>query len=74
MTVTVDAALEKIYTAIHNDNDNLDAHIRELKTALAEQNTNSVTVDSSRLVQGNRQGRKLMQAYFRQRGVIVDFS
>lgn len=74
MTTAVDAALEKIYTSIHNDNDNLDEHIRELKSALTAQNTNSVTVDSNRLVQGNRQGRKLMQAYFRQRGVIVDFS
>jgi hypothetical protein len=30
--------------------------------------------DPARLVQNNRSGRKLMQAYFRQRGVTVKFS
>jgi hypothetical protein len=30
--------------------------------------------DPTRLVQNNRAGRKLMQAYFRQRGVSVSFS
>ena len=30
--------------------------------------------DPARLVQSNRAGRKLMQAYFRQRGVAVKFS
>jgi hypothetical protein len=30
--------------------------------------------EPSKLAQNNRQGRKLMQAYFRKRGVTVSFS
>jgi hypothetical protein len=32
------------------------------------------TFDPAKLAQANRSGRKLMQAYFRQRGVRVKFS
>lgn len=66
--------LEHIYTSLHNDNAGLDGHIAALKNALSEQNQKSVIIDVVRLVQANRQGRKLMQAYFRQRGVTVNFS
>lgn len=74
MSLPLEQALENIYTSLQNDNDNLDQHITALKTTLAASGTNSVTVDPARLVQPNRQGRKLMQAYFRQRGVIVNFA
>lgn len=70
----LEQALENIYVSMQNDNDNIDHHIAQLKTTLAAQNTNQVTVDPARLVQPNRQGRKLMQAYFRQRGVMVEFA
>ncbi len=70
----LEQALENIYVSMQNDNDNIDHHIGQLKATLAESGTNTVTVDPARLVQPNRQGRKLMQAYFRQRGVIVEFS
>jgi hypothetical protein len=45
-----------------------------LKTALAQAGQKEAEFDPARLVQNNRQGRKLMQAYFRQRGVTVKFS
>lgn len=74
MANTVEQALENIYTSLHNDNDGLDAHIATLKSALAAAGKKDVMVDTARLVQANRQGRKLMQAYFRQRGVTVKFN
>jgi hypothetical protein len=73
-TVTIDQVLESIYASLHANNQNLDQHIAALKGALAaESKTSVVTVDPTRLPQNNRQGRKIMQAYFRQRGVVVTF-
>lgn len=72
--LTLDQALENIYTSMMNNNHQIDAHIVALKDVLKTANTNQVTVDPARLAQSNRQGRKLMQAYFRQRGVIVNFA
>lgn len=66
--------LEQIYTSLHNDNDNIDAHIAELKSALKAAGEKSVVVDPTRLMQNNRQGRKIMQTYFRKRGVTVTFA
>lgn len=72
--MTIDATLENIYLALERNNEGLDAHIAELKKLLAAQGTNTVEVDTKRLVQGNRQGRRLMQTYFKKRGVIVTFA
>ena len=66
--------LENIYTSLHNDNDNLDTHIAALKAVLTKEGLPSVEVDTSRLPQGNRQGRKLMESHFKKRGVLVTFS
>ncbi len=71
---TIPQALESIYSSLSNDNDNLDTHIATLKSALAEQGTNTVEVDTAQLAQQNRQGRKYMQSYFKQRGVLVTFT
>lgn len=73
-TLTLEQALENIYASLQNDNQDIDAHIEHLKAAMAEQGQKSVAVDPARLVQNNRQGRKTMQAYFRKRGVTVDFA
>ena len=69
---SVDQALENIYTSVNGNNEDLDLHINALKKAL--DGKNEVTVDQSRLVHGNRESRKRMQAYFRQRGLKVSFS
>lgn len=71
--LTTEQALEAIYTSLQNDNENIDAHIAQLKAALAASGQKSIEVDSARLVQNNRPGRKMMQSYFRKRGVVVTF-
>jgi hypothetical protein len=70
--LTVDQALENIYASIQNDNEDIDLHIAALKTALGGKK--DVVVDPARLAQPNREGRKLMQSYFRKRGVSVTFT
>jgi hypothetical protein len=70
---TVSQAIEAIYTSIRNDNEELDAHIAALKGAMAREGVKEATFETSKLVQPNRQGRKLMQSYFRKKGVVVGF-
>ena len=71
---TVEDATESVYASLQADNADLDAHIATLKAALARAGLKEAVFDPARLAQNNRQGRKLMQAYFRQRGVKVTFS
>jgi hypothetical protein len=73
-TPTVEAAINSIYDSLRADNEDLDPRIAALKAALAEAGLKEAVFDPSKLVQNNRSGRKLMQAYFRQRGVTVKFS
>ncbi|EJJ30068.1 hypothetical protein [Rhizobium sp. CF142] len=71
---TVADAIDRVYVSIQADNADIDAHIATLKAALAREGLKEAVFDPARLVQNNRSGRKLMQAYFRQRGVTVKFS
>ena len=71
--ITVAAAIEAIYASIKADNADLDQHIVTLRRALAAEGSNVATFDPKRLAQNNRQGRKLMQSYFRKRGVSIAF-
>ncbi|MCO5160015.1 MAG: hypothetical protein M9939_02680 [Mesorhizobium sp.] len=70
---TVADATELIYASLQADNEDLDTHIATLKAALAREGLKEAVFDPARLAQGNRAGRKLMQAYFRKRGVTVTF-
>lgn len=70
---TVSEAIDAIYASIRADNADLDTHIASLKAALAREGAKEAVFDPAKLAQNNRQGRKLMQAYFRQRGVTVSF-
>jgi hypothetical protein len=72
--LTVAAAIENIYASLKADNADLDAHIAELRAAMAAEGVAVATFEPARLAQNNRQGRKLMQSYFRKRGVEVAFS
>jgi hypothetical protein len=72
--VTVAEAIDRIYQSLQADNEDIDLHIAALKAALARTGEKEAVFDPARLVQNNRQGRKLMQAYFRQRGVTVKFA
>lgn len=71
--ITLDQAIENIYTSVNNDNEDFDIHFAALKGALAEKGKKEVEFDPARLTHGNREGRKLMQAYFRRGGVTVTF-
>ena len=71
--LTVSAAIEAIYASLKADNADLDQHIAALRKALADAGQSVATFDPKRLAQNNRQGRKLMQSYFRKRGVEVAF-
>lgn len=72
--LTVQEAIERVYESLQADNADIDVHIANLKAALAKAGSKEATFDPTKLVQNNRSGRKLMQAYFRQRGVVVKFS
>ncbi len=72
--MTVTDALEKIYESLANDNVELDAAIKELKAALTAEGLKEAVVEPMRLAQNNRQGRKLMQSYFKKKGVLVTFA
>lgn len=71
---TVNEATDNIYASLQADNADLDAHIATLKAALTRAGLKEAVFDPAKLAQSNRSGRKLMQAYFRQRGVSVKFS
>lgn len=72
--ISVTQAVEAIYTSIKNDNEDLDLHIAALKGALAREGAKEAVFETGKLAQPNRQGRKLMQAYFRKKGVAISFS
>ncbi|OAM75239.1 hypothetical protein [Devosia elaeis] len=72
--ITVSAAIEAIYASIRNNNEDLDIHIAALKAAMAREGAKEAVFETSKLAQPNRQGRKLMQAYFKKKGVAVGFS
>lgn len=66
-------AIEAIYTALDNNNEDIDLHIGNLKSAMQAEGAKEAVFKSERLAQNNRQGRKIMEAYFKKRGVKVSF-
>jgi hypothetical protein len=72
-TLTLDQAIEDVYTAINNENEGIDESIAALKDVLKEQGTKEATFKTDRLAQNNRPGRQMMKSYFKKRGVIVKF-
>lgn len=70
---SVAQAVEEIYASLHNDNVEIDIRIANLKRALEAAGQTEAIFVPSRLAQNNRQGRKMMQTYFRKRGVKVGF-
>jgi len=70
----LNSTLEAVYASLNNGNDGLDGHIAALKAILRAQNAASVEIDAGHSPQPNRQGRKMMQSYFKQRGAIVHFA
>jgi hypothetical protein len=74
MTLTIEAAKQAIYDSMMDDNADIDSHIANLKTALAAAGEKAAVFDTEKLAQKNRSGRKMMQAYFKKRGVVVEFT
>jgi hypothetical protein len=72
--LSVAEATDRIYQSLQAENEDLDLHIANLKAALSQAGVKEAVFDTAKLAQNNRQGRKLMQAYFRQRGVTVKFT
>ena len=64
---------ESIYASLEADKAGIDDHIADLKRAMTREGQKEAVFDPTRLAQNNRQGRKMMQAYFRQKGVKVRF-
>ena len=71
--ITLSEAIENIYASLKADNKDLLEHIAALKVAMAREGAKEAIFDPSKLAQNNRQGRKLMQAFFRQKGIKIDF-
>ncbi|AKH99541.1 hypothetical protein IMCC20628_00821 [Hoeflea sp. IMCC20628] len=72
--LTLTQAIDNIYTSIKNDNEELDIHIAALKATMAREGVKEAEFEPGKLAQSNRQGRKIMQSYFRKKGVAVTFS
>ncbi len=72
--LTLSQAIDNIYASIKNDNEDLDAHIAALKAAMARDGVKEAVFEPAKLAQSNRQGRKIMQSYFKKKGVAVSFS
>jgi hypothetical protein len=72
--LTLNQAIDNIYTSITNDNEDLDSHIAALKAAMVREGVKEAVFEPGKLAQSNRQGRKIMQSYFRKKGVAVSFS
>lgn len=71
--ITVSEAIDAVYASIKNDNEDIDLHIAALKAAMGREGAKEAVFETAKLAQPNRQGRKLMQAYFKKKGVIVSF-
>ena len=71
---TVKDALEKVHACLDDNNTGLDTAIAELKLAMINAGEKNVTMVKERLPQNNRQGRKMLQTYFKKRGVTVEYA
>lgn len=74
MSQAIEAALKEVHTSLNENNVGLDNKIAALKTALETAGQKQVAMDATLLPQNNRQGRKMLQTYFKKRGVVVEFS
>jgi hypothetical protein len=72
--LSVNEALEQVHRALNEQNIGLDSAIAVLKASLYAKGENAVVMDPARLPQNNRQGRKMLQTYFKKRGVLVVFA
>jgi hypothetical protein len=72
--LTMSEAIDNIYASIKNNNEDLDTHIAALKGAMKREGATEAVFEPGKLAQSNRQGRKIMQSYFKKKGVTVSFT
>lgn len=72
--LTLTEAVDAIYASIKNNNEDIDLHIAALKAAMAREGVKEAVFEPAKLAQSNRQGRKIMQSYFKKKGVAVSFT
>lgn len=73
MALSYEDARDAIYTSLERDNEDIDLHILNLKEAMSAYGVTEAKFDPAKLAQNNRSGRKMMQSYFKKRGVKVAF-
>ncbi|MAI62652.1 MAG: hypothetical protein CBB87_09280 [Micavibrio sp. TMED27] len=73
MSLTVEQATEAVYESLDQNNLDIDFHIDNLKKALTDAGEKQAVFKPEKLAQNNRAGRKMMQSYFKKRGVKVIF-
>ncbi len=71
--LTFDEAREAIYKSLASGNENIDLHIRNLKAAMNKEGIKAASFNPDLLPQNNRAGKKMMQSYFKKRGIPVVF-
>lgn len=74
MDTSIKQALEAVHASLNDNNNGLDAAIATLKTALEQTGEKSVVMDKTRLPNNSRPGRKMLQTYFKKRGVEVVYA
>ncbi|CAH0341523.1 MULTISPECIES: hypothetical protein [unclassified Rhizobium] len=72
--LTLQQAIDNIYVSINKDNEDLDLHVAALKAAMAKEGVKEAVFEPAKLAQSNRQGRKIMQSFFRKKGISISFS
>lgn len=73
MAISLEEAKEAVYASLEADNQDIDFHIMNLKAAMKTSGEKEASFKPERLSQNNRAGRKMMQSYFKKRGVKVVF-
>ena len=73
MGLSLDEAKEAVYASLNADNEDIDLAIADLKVAMKDAGASDAEFEPERLSQNNRAGRKMMQSYFKKRGVKVIF-
>ena len=74
MAISLEEAKEAVYASLEKDNEDIDFHIANLKAAMNDAGEKQAEFVPERLSQNNRAGRKMMQSYFKKRGVKVVFA
>ena len=71
--MTIENAIENVYTSLVNDNDGIDEALDALKAALKAEKAKEATFTKP-LPINNREGRKRLQSYAKRRGVKIKFA